>query len=195
MNRKTLHVVVASTNPVKVKAALGGFEKMFADRTVDVVPLSVPSGVADQPMTDAETLEGALNRVQQARYIYPEADFWVGIEGGVEVMGNELAAFAWIVVRSATGILGKARSGTFFLPPAVAGLVAQGMELGHANDKVFSRHNSKQQGGAIGSLTDQVLDRRQLYEPAVVLALVPFKNQALYAAPAGYALPACPEKE
>ena len=38
----------------------------------------------------------------------------------------------------------------------------------------------KQAAGAIGLLTGNVVDRRQLYEQAAVLALVRFKNEALY---------------
>lgn len=178
MDTKT--VVVASANPVKVNAALGGLQRMFPDMEFKVVPVSVPSGVADQPMTDAETLEGAINRVQNALDANPGADFWVGIEGGVALIEQELAAFAWVVIRS-KALLGKARSGTFFLPLAVKELVEQGIELGTADDMVFNHSNSKQKGGAIGILTDNVLDRKELYEQAVVLALVPFRNEQLYA--------------
>jgi non-canonical (house-cleaning) NTP pyrophosphatase len=45
---------------------------------------------------------------------------------------------------------------------------------------VFGRTNSKQEEGAIGLLTGGIVDRRQLYEQAVVLALVAFKNEKLY---------------
>lgn len=145
----------------------------------EVVPVSVPSGVADQPMSDADTLRGAQNRVHHACLARPDADYWIGIEGGVETMDDDLAAFAWIVVRSRTRT-GKARSGTFLLPPAVTALVKQGIELGEADDRVFGHTNSKQQGGAIGLLTDNVVDRKQLYEQAVLLALVSFKNEVLY---------------
>lgn len=173
-------VVVASANPVKVNAALGGLRRMFPDVAFEAKPVSVPSGVADQPMTDAETLLGASNRVQHAFDANPDADFWVGIEGGVASIGEELAAFAWVVVRT-KALLGKARSGTFFLPQAVTELVQQGIELGTADDMVFNHSNSKQKGGAIGILTDNVLDRKELYEQAMILALVPFKNEQLYA--------------
>lgn len=176
-NLKT--IVVASHNPVKVAAALQGFQKMFPDTCFKAVPVSVASGVADQPMTDAETLAGARNRVRNATVQHPDADFWIGIEGGVEPHDGELTSFAWIVVRSGE-MEGKARSGVFFLPPAVAQLVAQGMELGDADDVVFKKQNSKQETGAIGLLTHNVVDRRQLYEQAVVLALVRFWNEALY---------------
>lgn len=172
-------VVVASRNPVKIEAALNGFQKMFPDTGFQAVPVSVPSDVPDQPMSDSETLAGALNRVNNAYDLNPDADFWIGIEGGVEEHEGELAAFAWVVVRSGNGI-GKARSGMFFLPHIVAELVAQGKELGEADDIVFKKSNSKQQAGAIGLLTDNVVDRSQLYEQAVVLALVRFKNEALY---------------
>ncbi len=91
-----------------------------------------------------------------------------------------MAAFAWIVVRSQE-MIGKARTGTFFLPPAVAELIRQGKELGEADDIVFGRSNSKQENGAVGLLTDNVIDRTQLYEHAMILALIPFKNESLYA--------------
>lgn len=171
--------MVASKNPVKVKAALSGLQHMFPEQAFEAVPASVPSGVADQPMSDEETLQGALNRVKNAREAHPDADYWIGLEGGVSSMQGELAAFAWIVVQGGT-LTGKARSGIFFLPPAVAALVERGVELGKADDMVFNHQNSKQKGGAIGILTGNVLDRKQLYEQAVMLALVPFKNKELY---------------
>lgn len=152
---------------------------MFPDYTFQALPVSVPSDVPDQPMSDEETLVGAVNRVNNAYKANANADYWIGIEGGVEEHGGELTAFAWVVVRSGSGV-GKARSGTFFLPGVVAELVAQGKELGEADDIVFKKSNSKQESGAIGLLTDNVVDRMQLYEQAVVLALVRFRNEALY---------------
>ena len=172
-------IAIASTNPVKVAATREGFQRMFPGQLVTLQPLSVPSGVADQPLSDEETLLGATNRVRNAVAACPAAQFWVGIEGGVQWQGGELSAFAWVVVRAAAG-QGRARSGTFLLPPAVAKLVAQGLELGEADDQVFGQTNSKQAAGAIGLLTDNAVDRRQLYAQAVILALVRFKNEVLY---------------
>jgi inosine/xanthosine triphosphatase len=188
-------IAVASTNPVKVKAARAGFEKMFPDEKFDFQMVKAPSGVSDQPSSDEETFVGALNRARRTAELQPEADFWVGIEGGVQECGfdachNEMMAFAWVVVlASAPGYIaqgvaelrcGKGRTGTFFLPKAVVELVRQGMELGAADDAVFGRSNSKQENGAVGLLTGDVIDRALLYEGAVALALIPFRNQALY---------------
>ncbi|MDD5263960.1 MAG: DUF84 family protein, partial [Candidatus Bipolaricaulis sp.] len=67
-----------------------------------------------------------------------------------------------------------------FLPDTVAALVRQGVELGEADDRVFGRTDSKRDVGAVGLLTGEVIDRTALYEHAVVLALIPFRNAALY---------------
>jgi len=60
--------------------------------------------------------------------------------------------------------------------------VRQGKELGEADDLVFAKENSKQDNGAVGLLTGNVIDRTALYQQAVVLALIPFKNPHLYSA-------------
>jgi inosine/xanthosine triphosphatase len=172
-------LVVASTNPVKGRAALKGFERMFPERRFRLESVSVDSGVSHQPKTDGETLEGARQRAEAAARVRPEADFWVGIEGGIEDGSDGMYAFAWVVVRSRER-RGQGRSGAFALPEEVARLVRAGMELGEADDRVFGRDNSKQEEGAVGLLTGGVLDRTALYEHAVVLALVGFKNPELY---------------
>lgn len=163
---------------MKVLAARGGFQRMFPEDQFEVVLVDVPSEVSAQPATDAETRRGALNRARQAQEA-ASGDYWIGTEGGVEDTPQGMLAFAWVAALSA-GVSGAARSGAFYLPPGVAELVRAGKELGEADDIVFGRENSKQDNGAIGLLTGNVVDRAQLYEQAVVLALVAFKNRTLY---------------
>jgi len=148
---------------------------MFPELEFQVEGIDVPSGVSDQPMTDEETLAGALNRAKNASKAVAQADYWVGIEGGCQDQNNELQVFAWVVVLADRRV-GKGKTGTFYLPREVASLVRQGKELGDADDIVFGRSNSKQQNGSIGILTSDVLDRTAFYEQAVIMALVPFKN-------------------
>lgn len=144
----------------------------------------MPSGVADQPTSDAETRRGAETRAQGAQELVPDADFWLGIEGGIEDDGNTMSAFAWISVIGPDGRRFASRSAAFALPPRIAELVRAGDELGEADDKVFGAHGSKRKGGAVGLLTDGAIDRAELYAHAVCLALIPFKNPGLYEATA-----------
>lgn len=175
-----LKVAVASKNPVKIEAATMGFQRMFPEGSFVFEGVSVQSGVTDQPRSDAEAFTGAWNRALRALEAVPDSAYAVGIEGGVEDRGEEMLAFAWIVVFSRSKKTGKGRSASFFLPPAVAALVREGKELGEADDIVFGRTNSKQQNGAIGLLTGNVIERKDYYAEAVVAALVPFKNPSLY---------------
>lgn len=172
-------VIVASKNPVKINSTREGFEKILIAQDFDFEGIDVPSGVADQPMTDDETLTGAKNRAINAKNQKPEADYWVGIEGGCDWTPDGLLAFAWVVVLSQNQ-MGQSRTSTFYLPPRVVDLIDQGLELGYATDQVFDDHNSKHKGGAVGALTGEVLGRTEYYVQAVMLALVPFRNPELY---------------
>ncbi|MCK5687523.1 inosine/xanthosine triphosphatase [bacterium] len=172
-------VIIASLNPVKINSVKIGFEKMFPDEEFIYEGISVLSGVSDQPMDNRETLAGARNRSKNAKKEIPDADFWVGLEGGCEKVDDEMQGMAWITVQSNQKI-GKARTGTFYLPKKVAELIDEGKELGEADDIVFGHTNSKQKQGAVGILTGNVIDRTSYYVEAIILALIPFKNPELY---------------
>lgn len=173
-------VVIASENPAKIKAVELGFARMFPGKEFVFEGMSAESGVSDQPMSDDETFAGALNRASTAREEQADADYWIGLEGGLQEEGDDFFAFAWIVVLGPKGMQGKSRTGTFVIPPAVSELVRSGKELGEADDIVFSQTNSKQSSGAIGILTHGILDRANYYAEAVLMALIPFKNPSLY---------------
>ena len=175
-----MKVIVASTNPVKIDTTQAGFSKVFPNEFVKVEGISVKSGVSDQPKSEDETLIGAINRANNASLAKPKADYWVGIEGGVDKFGNGTQTFAWVVVKSKNGKYGKGKTGTFFLPDKVVELLDQGKELGEADDIVFNKTNSKQANGSVGILTGDLLTRTSFYETAVILALIPFKNPSLY---------------
>jgi inosine/xanthosine triphosphatase len=172
-------IAVASLNPVKAEAVLNAFSRVFPDEEFEVAAVSVDSGVSDQPMTDAATQAGALTRAENAREALPEADYWVGVEGGCDYIDEALVAFAWIQILSSDRH-SHARTALFRLPVEVQKLVEGGLELGEADDVVFGKRNSKQKNGAVGLLTENVETRTSLYEQAVILALIPFKNPTLY---------------
>lgn len=208
---RVIRVIVGSTNKAKLEAARMSFAKAFATRDgeampmaeqtrVEVTGLAAPSGVADQPMGDAETRGGAFARAHNAAALWVAqgggcpADFAVGMEGGCEdaliplpiplpsrdahaATGGyrDMSCFAWMaVLHVPSGRWGWARTASFSLPPPVAALVRSGTELGVADDAVFRRSGSKQSEGAVGILTHGAIDRAAYYVHALHLALVPF---------------------
>ncbi|HCE1795085.1 TPA: inosine/xanthosine triphosphatase [Vibrio parahaemolyticus] len=167
----TQKVVIASLNPAKINAVKSAFQSAFPQQAFEFVGISVPSEVADQPMTNEETHRGAVNRVKNAKVEMPTADFYVGLEAGIE--GN--VTFAWMVIESDTH-RGESRSASLMLPPEVLAQLADANELGDVMDKVFGTENIKQRGGAISLLTQHQLTRSSVYHQALILALIPFTN-------------------
>lgn len=172
-------VIIASKNQVKTNAVKNGFEKMFPYESFEFEGVSVSSGVNDQPMNNQETMTGAVNRAENAKKNFSSADYWVGIEGGVERKQGEMEAFSWVVIKSKESD-GKARTGTFFLPKKVVNLIDAGKELSEADDIVFKCTDSKQKNGSVGILTENIIDRTKYYTEAVILSLIPFKNPDIY---------------
>lgn len=172
-------VIVGSKNPVKIDCANEGFSLAFSKEFL-VNGVNAASQVSDQPMGDAETFLGALNRVNNAKMAFPEADYWIGIEGGVTIDEFGMNAYAWVYIEDKSGLTGKAKTGTFYLPNGIAKLIESGLELGQADDEFFEKENSKHHGGSVGILTHEVVDRKTYYTQAIILALIPFLNKDLY---------------
>jgi len=170
-------VIVGSTNPVKIEAARRGFAAIFPTQDWEVRGQEVASGVSHQPIGDAETLAGALQRAKIALDLNPSAEYGVGIEGGCAWLGDDMLTMAWVVIYGRNRVVGKARSGSFVLPKQIAALVAEGLELGDADDRVFGQTNSKQKNGSIGLLTGDVITRASYYAPVVSMALIPFRPE------------------
>ena len=193
-SEQSLSVALGSTNPAKVRAVEAAFSSVFSSHCIQVQPTTVCSGVDKQPWGDRMTKSGAMTRALQAEFMCRQVGndgttFCVGIEGGVEdaqdvdgLMGNKikLECFAWIAVRHVSGQWGISRTASFQLPPQIQRLMQDGMELGAAIDKIFRLTDSKKEGGAVGALTHARIQRSGYYEQAIVLALAPFMNTALY---------------
>jgi inosine/xanthosine triphosphatase len=173
-----MHVLVCSQNPVKVKAAKMAFSKFFPSCKVE--GKKVPSGVSKQPMSEKETIKGAKKRIKNGKKLFPKADFWVGMEGGVEKIGERYYTFAWMCIEDKKGMQGLGRTASLPLPQKAVLLLREGKELGEAMDKIFSQKMSKHKGGASGLLSGGVLMRKNLYFQGMVCALIPFVQKKLF---------------
>jgi len=179
MLQTSISIIIASKNPVKIAAVESAFTQVFPHQKFTFAGITVSSEVSDQPMSEAETITGARNRCHNAEKQSPAADYFVGLEGGLLQDEIGYQVFAWMVIKSGDKY-GYGKTGSFYLPPKVAQLIDQGYELGAADDIIFHRHNSKQAGGSVGLLTNNLIDRTQYYTRALIFALIPFKTPELY---------------
>lgn len=166
------HVVAATTNPAKIKAISLAFDDVYGSDQYRIEGVDVDSGVPLQPIGNTETRTGARQRVKNARLIRPEADFWIGVEAGIE----DNMTFAWMVIEHLQ-MRGESRSASLMLPDIILHGIHQGRELGDEMAVLSGISNIKQQGGAIGIFTKGKLTRTHVYHQALLLALVPFHNE------------------
>jgi len=196
-NNKNVKILIASGSIAKINAVKLGMKEILQLTDSDIVVesiLNLDSGVSDQPMSDAETIAGARNRlVQITSQMMKEknAEFAISIEGGLETNQHDsqqsyLQSFAWVCLkhRDSEDFVSETRSSTFVLPDIVSKKIMEDKEeLGVAQDEYFSQFNredlgiGKGEAGTIGPLTFGVVSRSQYYAPAVTFAFIPFLHQ------------------
>ncbi|HRQ38308.1 MAG TPA: inosine/xanthosine triphosphatase [Chloroflexota bacterium] len=172
-----MRIAVGSTNPVKVTAVTTHITHIWPE--AQVIPVAVPSGVSAMPMSDAETIAGAQNRARAAREAV-NADVGIGLEGGVHPEPFGLVLQGWVAIVAADGRTGLGGCARLPLPEHIARRVQNGEELGHVMDDVLNDHNTKQKGGAVGALTNNLVVRGEAFATAVAYALAPFVSPDLY---------------
>src|SRR5690625_63692 len=86
-----MKIIIGSLNQAKINA----IKNVFKANILEAV--NVPSNVSYQPMTDEETLLGAMNRANNCHAIYPN-HLAIGLEGGVMLINEELYLCNWGVL-------------------------------------------------------------------------------------------------
>jgi len=169
-------VNVGSTNPVKLAAVRRVFGTVFPKLRVRGV--DVTSKVSEQPF-EAEAIEGAINRAREA---LKEADYGVGIEAGLfwneQVRGLLDVQYCAVVDKRGHVTLGHGPG--FEHPPAVVERVKAGKTVGDAMAELTGKERIGRTTGAIGFLTEGRMDRTELTEAAVLMAIVPRIRRDLY---------------
>jgi inosine/xanthosine triphosphatase len=136
--------------------------------------VAAASDVPDQPRGDEQTIRGARTRAERAREALG-ADLGIGLEGGVVLLPDgSLRTCAWAVVVDRTGRTGTGGSLAMPLPPAIAAMIAEGLELGEAMDRLTGGKDTKYGAGASGIFTAGLVNRQAAYESLVTYALAPW---------------------
>ena len=172
-----MKVAVGSPNPVKIRAVERAFNNYFED--VEAVSFDVPSGVKAFPDSEDLILEGARNRAFGA-FELDDADFWVGIEGGVVLFAGRWYDRNYVVVYDGkqTGI---GTSASYEVPThMVEGVDSETDESKKIIDRSLGVDDVFTKQGVIGVFTRGKIDREKLLADAVVCALTRFLNPEKY---------------
>lgn len=159
----------------------------------ECLPLGVPSGVADQPKSLAETRQGAMNRAREAflgavqRKGEEAVIVSVGIESGLFCPDGDTGRHFDVCVCCATTDGDESRmhmgmSCAFEIPQGVMRHVHKGLDLSSACNAAGLTTNPSvgEAEGIIGILSRGRITRQAYTEQALTTCLLFVENQALY---------------
>jgi len=189
---KKIIVAVGSLRKPKLRAvteALSAFAaKLVPDGDFEVVGEEAESGVSSTPTSCEQLMRGARQRaealVRTAREMHKPWRYFVGLEGGLEVLQDDRARRVFLeswayVSDGARGFYG--RSGGIEVPEALAHEVLErGFELSDAIDRYAGAVGIRDGQGAWGVLTADLIPRHESFRIAVINAFAPFYNAKMY---------------
>lgn len=175
----TKKVAVGSKNPIKIETVKIAFSQIWPEEKWEVIGVEVSSGVSNQPMSDKESIKGARTRATKA-IEKAKADFGVGLEGGLQQIGDAWYECGWSVVMDKEGKEGVGSSARLKLPRKFMTLIHTGKELGEATDIIFNRKNTKHAEGFFGLMTKNHITRTTGYKDGVVMALSRFLTPEVF---------------
>jgi inosine/xanthosine triphosphatase len=161
-------MAIGTQNKAKVEAIQNGFREYYDQVSFEC--LKTESNVNDQPFSDQETIEGALNRAKNVLRM-TEADVGIGLEGGVteSLYGMFVCNWGALVDRDGNEIIaGGAR---ISLPAEIADGLRQGGELGPIMDEFTQRTGIRHKEGAVGVFTDGIVTRDAMFLHVVHLLI------------------------
>lgn len=148
------------------------------DTNIQIKCVNVSSEIVDQPLDKQTTIRGAINRAKNALRQEQEADFSVGLEGGIEEIKNH--GFFLICVAALYNKEGKIYLGIgsqLEIPRRVANKVREGESFG-----VVIREYEKKHVGDKGVkvVTQTLISRKEPFSEAIKNAYLCYRNVRHY---------------
>jgi inosine/xanthosine triphosphatase len=182
-------IAVGSTRPAKVEAAreaidaIAVLDARFRHAVIESVELTDITPA--MPMTERAILDGARIRARtliDRATIAGKAQFLaIGVEGGIDPLPGDPLCYAlksWAAATDGTR-WGYGAGGAIVLPETITRRVLAGRELGDVIDEVAVMP-IRGTRGTWGVLTRDLVGRRDSFKSAILAALAPFYNPALY---------------
>ncbi|MFD3445273.1 DUF84 family protein [Microbacteriaceae bacterium 4G12] len=166
-----MKVAVGSLNKTKV----GAVENIWSQE--EIIPVSVASGVAVQPFSDEETIQGAINRAKNALEA-ANAYVGIGLEGGVVETNQGLFVCNWGALVTQSGETFLAGGARIKLPDEFLAPLRSGKELSEVMDEYTRQKDIRSNEGAIGIFTAGYVNRVDMFTHVVKILVGQYMYKA-----------------
>lgn len=178
-------VAIGSKNPSKIQALEEVLKTYKRFENAKVIPVSVDSGVSEQPFSLEEIILGAKTRAKNAFEAVSEAKFGFGMESGLFPASGTSTGYLESSICSIYD--GKkfhiGLSCGFEIPEKVLQLILdQNIDLNKAcyNSGVTKNRDLGSSEGLIGLLTQGRIDRKTYAMQGIITAMIQLENSHLY---------------
>jgi len=151
------NIAVGSLNCVKLQAVQNAWD----DPSVTITPYSVPSNVPSQPLSDEETLEGAINRALNS-LMKSEADLGFGLEAGIVFIRDDVYLSHWGAIVDRSEKVYFTNGPLILLPADYREPLLRGKSLEEIMHGSTGIQKLGAKEGAIGVFTENRLNREQV---------------------------------
>ena len=93
-----MKIVIGSTSTPKISAVREVFGDFFREENIEIIALEVDSGVNKTPFSVEECILGGRNRIKKCQQQISDADYYIGIEGGILKTAEFLFLAPWAVI-------------------------------------------------------------------------------------------------
>ena len=168
---------IGTTNKAKIAAVQTGVSELL-NGELKFEAYKTESGVSDQPFSDEETIQGAINRAASVIEM-ANANIGIGLEGGVvqTEFGMFLCNWGALAEKGKEPIIaGGAR---ILLPETVSERLLHGEELGPVMDDYCQKEGIRHHEGAMGIFTNGAVNRDEMFQHTVKLLIGQWRYQRL----------------
>lgn len=164
-----MKIAIGTLNKAKIAAVEVAYKQSVTNETLEFLSVDAPSHVSEQPFSEEETRQGAINRAKHALN-ETNAHVGIGLEGGVKWIGDTLYLCNWVALVTSEKTF-TAAGAQIPLPLSIAQQLLGGRELGPVMNEYVSQLDVRQNAGAIGIFTDGLINRSEMFEHTVRLAI------------------------
>mgnify|MGYP001589351230 CR=1 FL=1 len=177
-----MKINIGSKNKVKIEA-VSELLKDYSDfKDAEIISIEVDSGVSHQPKSLDETIDGAIKRAEN---VFTDCDFSFGLESGLMKVPKTKTGYMDVTACAIYDgrIFHLGLSSAFEYPPKVVDYIFKEDEnISNAFYKLGFTPSSHlgAEGGAVGILTKNRLNRKGYTKEAIRMALIHLENKDLY---------------
>lgn len=178
-----MNINIGSKSIPKVEALKEAISTYPEYKSAKIIPLSVDSGVSEQPKSFDELITGAKNRAKAA---YKECDLSFGLESGITKMPHTKTGFmdfcCCAIYDGKDYHLGMS-CGLEFPKRVMELVIKEDMNISeafHFANLTENTYLGNTEGGAIGVLTRDRITRKDYSKQSIITAMIHLENKELY---------------